>query len=312
MILLWVLVFVVSIGATSYASRRAVVAALRVATALKISPAVVGLTVMSIGTDLPEIANSLVSSAGGHGDVLIGDSMGSAVTQMTLTMGLLAILARGKLTANRNFVIAVGTATAFAMVVVRLLADDGDLSHVDGVLLILVWLVGTAMLGHGELKPREVFTSSTRGVSTDLVATLAWLAAVGVFAVGVIESFLQLADRFGVPEFLGSFIVLSIGTSLPELFVDWNAIRSGASSMAIGDLFGSSFVDATLAAGIGPAVFSTMVSTDALAGVNLAAVGVVITTVVVARAKTYDWRLGIHLLVLYAAVQVAAYLLVGA
>jgi len=148
-------------------------------------------------------------------------------------------------------------------------------------------------------------------VTSDLFATLGWLAAVGLFAVGVVESFLQLAERFGVPEFLGSFIVLSIGTSLPELFVDWNAIRNDASSMAVGDVFGSSFVDATLSVGIGPAVFATVVSTSVLPGVVLAAVGIVVATVVVARSKASDWRLGACLLALYGAIQVGALLLVG-
>ena len=308
MLAVWALLLVGAVGATSVASRRAVRSAVRVAEALKVSPALVGLTVVAIGTDLPEIANSLVASATGHGDVNVGDSMGSAVTQMTLTLALLC-LAGGTITTNRNFVVAVGTATVFAAFVVRLLVDDGELTRLDGGVLILLWLGGTVLLGQGELRPRQTFgRRRSRGVGSELATTIGWLTAVGAAAVVVVESFLRIAELLGVPEFIGSFIALSIGTSLPELFVDWTAIRRGASSMAIGDIFGSSFVDSTLAVGIGPAVFSSAVSPAVFTGTVLAALGMMAATVIVARSSRYDWRVSLGLFAVYGVVQIVAVL----
>ena len=75
--------------------------------------------------------------------------------------------------------------------------------------------------------------------------------------------------------------------------------------MAIGDVFGSSFVDATLSIGSGPAVFGSVVSDDVRSGVVFAAAGVVIATILVARARNYDWKLAIPLLALYAGVQLS-------
>ncbi len=302
MTVLWLAVLLACVGGTSFASRRAVTAALRIAEAVNVSPAVVGLTVMSIGTDLPEIANSLISTAGGHGDVNVGDSMGSTLTQVTLTLGLLC-LAGGAISTDRNFVLAVGTATFFSVVVVRVLLGDGELTRLNGATLIALWMAGTALLGHGELRPREVLSGSDRRLILDVFSTLGWLGAVGLFAVGVVEAFLRIADAFGIPEFVGSFIALSIGTSLPELFVDLTAIRRGASSMAIGDVFGSSFVDATLSIGIGPAIFGSLVSDSVMIGTTLTAVGVLLATVVVARSKRYDWRLAVPLLLIYGSIQ---------
>lgn len=310
MIVVWMVLLVVCIAGTAFASRRAVTAALRIADSIDISPAAVGLTVMAIGTDLPEIANSLVSTATGHGDVNVGDSMGSTVTQITLTLGLLCFIG-GSITTDRNFVISVGTATFFAVVVVRVLAGDGSLTRTNGLTLVMLWIGGTALLGHGELPPRETLSAPGGRLARDVMASLGWLGAVGLFAVGVVQAFLELAEAFGIPEFIGSFVALSVGTSLPELFVDWTAIRRGASSMAIGDVFGSSFVDATLSVGIGPAIFGSLVSDSVLTGTTLAAVGVLAATVVVARSKRYDWRLGVTLLVIYGAVQVTASLAAG-
>ncbi|MDH5267255.1 MAG: hypothetical protein OEW62_06205 [Candidatus Bathyarchaeota archaeon] len=58
------------------------------ASASRISPLLIGLVLVSIGTDLPEIVNSIISCAVGHADIELGDSLGSVLTQMTLVIGL--------------------------------------------------------------------------------------------------------------------------------------------------------------------------------------------------------------------------------
>ena len=74
------------------ASRRAVTTTTQLAAGTRIPRFVIGFTLLAIGTDLPEIANSIVSSISGHGDLNVGDSVGSAATQITLVLGLLPLL----------------------------------------------------------------------------------------------------------------------------------------------------------------------------------------------------------------------------
>ncbi|NNE96162.1 MAG: sodium:calcium antiporter [Acidimicrobiales bacterium] len=302
MIAVWFVVLAVGILGTAVASRRAVNAALQVVEATKFSPALVGLTVMSIGTDLPEIANSIVATATDHGDVNVGDSMGSVLTQITLILGILC-LASPSIKAERNFVISIGAASFFAAVVVWVFTQDGNLSRFDGAVLILLWFGGTVLLGHEELRPNSMAEKRGTAAPRNVVVTLFWLALVGAFAIAVIRSFLELAEAFSIPEFVGSFIALSLGTSLPELAVDWTAIRRGASSMAIGGIFGACFVDSTLSVGIGPALFGSAVSDDVLLGVGLAAAAMAIATILVARSRRFDWRLGSTLIAIYVSVQ---------
>ncbi len=303
MIALWLVLLVVCVAGTAFASRRAVDAALQVVEATPFSPALVGLTVMSIGTDLPEIANSIVSTAGGHGDINVGDSMGSTLTQITLVLGLLCFTST-KLSANRNFVVGVGSATFFASVIVWVFVQDGYISRFDAAVLVVFWLVGTALFGQSELRPREAVTLGTSDVWRSIGQSLLWLGAVGGLAIGVVESFLALAEAFGIPEFIGSFVALSLGTSLPELAVDWTAIRKGAASMAVGDIFGSSFVDATLSLAAGPLIFGSLVSSDVQVGVALAAAAVAVATILTARSShRLDWRVGLGLIAVYASVQ---------
>ncbi len=305
MIALWIALLVVCIAGTAFASQKAVDAALRVVEATPFSPALVGLTVMAIGTDLPEIANSIVSTAAGHGDVNVGDSMGSVLTQITLVLGILCI-ASSNLSAERNFVVGVGSATFFASVIVFAFVRDGEISRFDAAILIVFWIGGTVLFGQSELRPREAITTGTTEVWNSIAVSLFWLGVVGGLAIGVVQSFLALAEAFGIPEFIGSFVALSLGTSLPELAVDWTAIKKGAASMAVGDIFGSSFVDATLSLAAGPLIFTSVVSADVLTGVALAAGAVAVATMLTARSsKTLDWRLGVALISVYVAVQVA-------
>ena len=92
------------------------------------------------------------------------------------------------------------------------------------------------------------------------------------------QSFVRISDGLGVPELVAGTVVLALGTSLPELVVDWTAIRRGAAALAVGDLFGSSLVDASLAIGIGPMIRPTAVSDQAVSSVLVVAAGVAAAT----------------------------------
>ena len=70
-----------------YSSNKAIVHTTKIALEWGISPFLIGLILVSIGTDFPEIVNSIVSSSIGHADISVGDSLGSVLTQMTLVIG---------------------------------------------------------------------------------------------------------------------------------------------------------------------------------------------------------------------------------
>ena len=113
MIVLWLLALLAGLVAAAFGSRRAVGAALDASRTSSISPGIIGLTVMAVGTDLPEIANSIVAAFGDHGDLLVGDAAGSALTQVTLILGLLC-LGSTPIHADRDTVLAIGTMTTAA------------------------------------------------------------------------------------------------------------------------------------------------------------------------------------------------------
>ncbi len=101
-------------------------------------PLVTGLVLVSLGTDLPEIMNAIVSCAANHAAIGLGDALGSALTQMTLVMGLLPFLG-GEFRVRRRSIIFLGACEVLALVVVVSMVGK-DTSR--GRTLFSYWLFG--------------------------------------------------------------------------------------------------------------------------------------------------------------------------
>jgi cation:H+ antiporter len=318
-IVLWLVALLAGLVAAALGSRRAVSAGLDASRTSSISPGIIGLTVMAVGTDLPEIANSIVAAFSDHGDLLVGDTAGSALTQVTLILGLLC-LGSTPIHADRNTVLAVGTMTTAALLVGALMVRNGVLSRWEGAILVSAWVTAIVVMrwrsSESTTTPRPVDHPGGAELDPDgstgrhVAVALAWLLVVGVAATVVVQSFIELSERIGIPELIASAVVLSLGTSLPELVVDWTAIRRGAVALAIGDLFGSSLLDATLALGIGPMLRSVSVSPEAATACLIAAMGVMAATVIAGSRPSHGRSSATLLFLVYGAATAA--LIVGA
>ena len=301
MIVLWVAGLVVGIAVAAAGSRRAVGAALETSESLGISAGLVGLSIMAVGTDLPEIANSIIASVTGHGDVNVGDSTGSALTQITLILALLVLgagLSAGMRRNESKVAVPAGLMAVCALVVLAIMLSDGTLGRADGAILVVAWFIGLVWMERHDRQGDSFPRVPDGQTGAAIMQTLLWLSVVGVAATVIVRSFIEITDSLGVPEFVASSIVLALGTSVPELVVDWTAIRRGAAALAVGDLFGATLVDSTLSVGIGPVFRPTAVSTDAMTGTLVIAVGVAVATLVVAfvtsRRALASWLLVVY------------------
>ena len=267
----------VGLAAAIAASELAVSYTRALAAALGAPPFVVGVVLVAVGTDLPEIANSVASHAQGEGDVNVGDSVGSTLTQYTFVLGLFPIVA-GAIAISRRQVGLVTVLTMVGLGLTTLFVLDGRLDRVEGLALIAAWgtatvLVARLLSGSSADDPPAV-RHRNRAVQS-LVVLLA-LSLVGAGATVAVYALVQLAELLGVPEFVLAFFGASVGTSMPEIVVDVTALLRGAPGIALGDALGSSLVDATLSIGAGPLIFPADVTT------RLAVVGSVYTLLAVA------------------------------
>jgi len=299
----WLAVFLAGLGVALLSTRQTLDSATSLAHRLGLSPFLIGMTIVALGTDLPEIANSIAASASDHGDLIVGNSIGSTVTQMTLILGIVCFL--GVVKAERRLVTIAGAMMIIALLLGAFLLSDEFLSRTDGIVLLSTWVVGTIIIqrrGHlVTVRQEEIYTTSVWVEVRDLIVGL---SGVGLGSVIAVWSFVNFSDELGVPEYATSFLILALGTSLPELFIDGVAIRRGDRSLALGDIFGSSFIDSTVALGIGPALFPVAVGSEATFG-NLIAAGSVAAVVFLLMSRENHRKVsGAVLVVIYLATYV--------
>jgi cation:H+ antiporter len=251
-------------------------------------PFVVGVVLVALGTDLPEIANSIASHLQGEGDVNVGDSVGSTLTQYTFVLGLFPLII-AVIAISRLQVGLVSVLTIAGLLMTTLFVLDGSLGRMDGALLVLAWAGSMALVtrlvpgSEPDAPPSVRFSGRT--VQAGVVLTM--LAVVGVGATVAVRALVSLSEEIGVPEFLLAFFGASLGTSAPEIAVDVTALRHGAPAIALGDALGSSLIDSTLSIGIGPLVEPAPVTTRLAVTASLytAAAVAAVALVLIARRK---------------------------
>jgi cation:H+ antiporter len=271
---LWLLSGVVGFIVMVAACRFAIHHAAAVAEKLRAPPFLIGITLVAVGTDMPELFNSIMSSYLGHGDINVGDSTGSVFTQGSI-LGLFPFFAGSVLRVERRDIILLPSLTIIGLATGVLLMADGALGRSDALILIFIWVVLTAVAWrYGTVAPDTPTSEVAAGGALRHAAlALVGLAVVGGAAAVVVFAIVSISAAIGVPEYILSFFGASIGTSLPELVVEFTALRRGQRDIAIGDALGSCLVDATLSVAAGPLLFPTPVTASlAIRGAIIAAV----------------------------------------
>ncbi|MFQ6064605.1 MAG: sodium:calcium antiporter [Candidatus Bathyarchaeia archaeon] len=298
---------VLGIVLMTFSSDKAVVHSVKIASALRISPLMIGLILVSLGTDLPEIANSIASSALGHGDINVGDSLGSVLTQMSLVFGLIPFLG-GIFRVKRKEIVVIGVCEVLALIIAVSVVEKGYISRMNALFLVASWpifllLTRSATARNAQEKEHFVGRNDESHLHHLRHWAIAILGFIGV-AIGayvVIQSVITLSAAFHISEYLLSFFLVAIGTSLPEVAIDLTAVRKKQYELAIGDAIGSCIADASFAIGIGPLLMGKINVSGGLAiitGSYAILVCIVIVSTLALRGKI-DKKAGTLFLVLY-------------
>lgn len=264
MLAAYALMLLIGLALLAYFSNKAVEHAADIAYKLGISSLIVGVLIVSLGTDLPEISNSIISSYSGHGDINVGDSLGSSLSQVSLAFGIIVMLG-GTVKADRRNILVLGACTIAAAIAALLVLMDGELSRPDALFLIFTYILLLAISARFTVKkyrhPEEVVPVERR-IKVEVAAAylVISLVFVAVGAMIVVDSIINISKEYALPEYFISFFTLGIGTSLPEISVELAALRKKRYGIVLGDMMGSNITDATFAMGIGPLLFPVGVS----------------------------------------------------
>ncbi len=290
-----------------YSSKKTIDHSIELASILKVPPLIIGVVLVSLGTDLPEIVNSVISNYLGHADISIGDSVGSIMNQLTLIFGILPFFG-GAIHFKRRELAVIGSCLILALLFLFIIFEKGTLSRLNAFFLIaslgLFTLIITSSVAKNDFENSKNSNTPADGKrkAALLFLVIIFLVGVGLGSVLIINSVIKLAEDIHLPEYLISFFIVGIGTSLPELFVDITAIKKKQYNIAVGDILGSCLVDATLSIGLGQFIFPRTISTGlANHTIIYTIIAAVIVITMLAIKQKLDKKTGFLFILLYLA-----------
>ncbi len=294
----WVLLLLAALVGLGWFSDKATDTAAALALMLEISPMIIGLGLVSVGTSIPEISNSIVSSYRGHGDIVTGDNIGSTIAQLTLTMALVVFVA-GEVEADKKDILLFGGTMLLAAIIGVMVVQTGSIGRGKALLLILSYFVMALLIRKYALHDYYMPPIEKKH-HVHLWKLAFYMLGVAGSAALVVESTIRISDILGIPEFVIAFILVSLGTSLPELAIRISAIKKGHHEIAVGDIFGSNIADMTLGLGSGPLLFPIEFSARMASGPGWYLIFVTILVVALfAKTRKIDLPFAVLLVLLY-------------
>ena len=221
----------------------------RLASAVGISPLVIGLTVVAFGTSAPELAVSIQSGLAGQADIALGNVVGSNVFNTLMILGLSALIA--PLGVAQQLVRLEVPLVIGASIVVYLMAMDGRIGQLDGVVLFAGIIAYTVFaIRQSRKESQQVQEEYDQGLGTappassgQFVLQVAMLVGgLALLVLGsrwLVNSAVQIAQTFGISELVIGLTIVAAGTSLPELATSAVAAARGERDIAVGNVIGS-------------------------------------------------------------------------
>lgn len=242
--LLNILIIVVGIALVLWGADRLTDGAVAVAEKMKMPQIVIGLTIVAMGTSMPEFCVSLISALKGTSDLAVGNIVGSNIFNALLIVGVSALVAPMTImetTVRKDIPFAL---VASALLLIMCL--DGNISRLDAGILFVMFLIFMYMTLKGAKKQGADAEEAIEGEGKKPMAT--WLSVVWIL-VGLlcliggsnlfVEGATAVATNLGVSEAVIGLTIVAGGTSLPELATSVVSARKGNSGIAIGNALGS-------------------------------------------------------------------------
>ena len=231
--------------------------ATKIARRFKIPEIIVGATVVSIGTTLPEVMVSVSGALAGQGAMAYGNAIGSIICNTSLIAALTIAIKPGKV--NTKTLIIPSIFFVVASVIYMLSAYVfGYFYRWIGIVLLLVFVAYMILTVRSGLKEREIAPiegedHEEEEKKTPLALDLMWLVVgAAVIAVGadlLVENGTIIAQRLGVPETVIALTFVALGTSLPELVTAITSLVKGHGSLSLGNIIGANIFNLVLVSG---------------------------------------------------------------
>ncbi len=246
-ILLLLLIFVASLALLVFASGKFIDSSEKLGLALGLPPFVIGVTVVALGTSLPELVSSILAVQHGESEIVVGNIVGSNITNILLIIGTVAFIGKS-IHIQFNFKridlpFLIGTALFLFYAI-----WDLNIAFWEGI--VFLGLTATFII-LSLSKGKDLQDQAAPKITAQIIIWLL-VGGAGVYlgAKYNIQSVILIGDKLEIPPAIIALTAVSLGTSLPELFVSLAAVRRGKAEMAVGNVLGSNIYNIIAIGGV--------------------------------------------------------------
>ena len=229
-----------------------------------ISEFIIGMTIVGIGTSMPELVSSVISAIGGHGDMALGNVTGSNICNILLILGVTALISPIKYTRSnirKDIPFAIGVSLFLIIMLYNSFGLFGEMgtpgiSRIDALYLLLIFAIfmidSFKSAKQGGDEKEEV--AKHMPMSKAIIFIAMGLAGLVFGGQIFVDHTVSIANRFHVSEAFISITLMAVGTSLPELATCVVAAVKGKNQLALGNVIGSNIFNIALIIGASAAI----------------------------------------------------------
>lgn len=215
-----------------------------------ISEIVLGATIVSFATTLPELTVSLFASIEGHTTMSLGNAVGSIICNTGLILGLVAFISPFKV--DKNMFFSKSTLLLVSVLTLIILGLDGSIARLDSIVLLtilIVYMINNykSVVGKkGKVRNNSTTNNLSFSKGEGIKIGLFFLLGLVMMVVGsrlLIDNGVKIASFMGIPQGIVSLTVIALGTSLPELVSSLTAIKKKHHAISVGNILGANILN---------------------------------------------------------------------
>ena len=287
-----------------------------VAKRLRVPSLIIGLTIVAMGTSLPETAVSISASLAGSNSLAISNVSGSNLFNLLVVVGLCAIFQTvdvDKDTIRRDIPYSILAAVLLVVLGMVGVGEGMVLGRIDGIILLAFFAGFLFLMMRSALRARnnehvqpgsEEEEVVTQTVFMSILSIVGGAAAIAIGGDWVVDSASTLAMKFGMSETLVGLTIVAVGTSLPELVTSIVAARKGEVDMALGNAIGSNVFNILLVLGIASSISPIGFIMNNAIDILAVVVATLVCWVVAGKTKQLKRPMGILMVLAYVAYMV--------
>jgi cation:H+ antiporter len=264
-----------------------------------ISDYIVGFLIVSIGTSLPEFVTAVTASFADAGNLVLGDLIGASILDVTLVLGLTAIVGR-KIFVKGNVLDKTLFIILFIAILPLIVGFDGRITRIEGFILIAAYFFHLVLLAEKEGSVGEVKKDLRwEDIWQDMLIIPACIIAMLLSSSLFVKSAIAVANILEVPHFVVGLVLVAFCTTLPELIVELMSIKHGISGIAFGDILGSVVTNCTLILGVAAVIRDITFERTPFINSAFFMLTAVFISLLFIKKKEITWQEGLGLIMIY-------------